>query len=100
MPIPVADAIALLAVNSKEHVESLVTQIDASISKMFSFPLSVGFNKKEDVEVLKLVAEEYKSAGYNVLLIKSTAGSDNAYILYLTHGKPYIDKGSHVLFTC
>lgn len=100
MPIPVADAIALLAKNSQEHVEKLVEQIDASISKMFSFPLSVGFSKKEDVEVLKQVAAEYQKAGYNVLLSINSTSSDNAYVLCLNHGTPYIQKGAHVLVAC
>ena len=100
MPIPVADAIALLAKNSQERLEKLVEQIDESVSKMFSFPLSVGFSKKEDIEVLKQVAAEYQKAGYNVLLIKNTSSSDNAYVLYLNHGTPYVEKGSHVLIAC
>lgn len=102
MPIPVADAIALLQANAKERVEKLVEQIDSSISNMYSFPLSVGFSRKEDREVLKLVAEEYKATGYNVFLRTNSAASEtgNAFIMYLNHGKPYDEKGSHVLFTC
>lgn len=102
MVLPVADAIAQVANNFKEHVEKIIQQVDSGLSKLTCFPYTVGFPSSEDVELILDVCKQYQTAGYNVKLIKQSTSETqkNAYILYLNHSAAYTDAGTHVLFKC
>lgn len=100
MPIPVNDLVTLITTNRQERVKELTEQVDAKIAKMFSFPITIGFDKREDREVLKELSIIFQIAGYNVLL--TVASSDkHGFILAINHGTPYTNAiGSHALFAC
>ena len=101
MPIPVADLVTLLNDNRQKRFTDLVERVDASIAKMFSFPVTIGFSKQEDRNILLDIAKAFQASGYNVLLTVTTSSQDNRYILTLNHGTPYTNAiGNHALFTC